>query len=313
MNLTIIFSISLAILVVSWYISEYTHFHHTPRMVTKIFAAELDKDSKSGKIFKVIGGENQNIVDPFLSFEHFILEKPYGFNDHPHRGTDKVTYIIGGEMIYEDFRGNVGALSAGDAMWMTSGKGMVHAEMPLSDTVEGVRVEILLKNDFRMCDPAYQYLKSDEIATAEDSYARVKVIAGESMGRASHTITRTPGLFLIFDLGKGGEAFQEIPQGWNAVIYVLQGRIEIQGDEIKARHGAVLSQWDNDLTVKSKKGATFILIAAEPMDEMMVQFGPYVMPNYPLVEKAHRDFKNGQDGFEGAPEWKSTIGKQLNQ
>lgn len=85
-------------------------------MITRIFNAELDKKSESGKIYKIIGTEKQGIIDPFLSIDHFYLEKGKGFHDHPHRGNDKVTYIINGELSYEDFNGNSGVLSPGDAI-----------------------------------------------------------------------------------------------------------------------------------------------------------------------------------------------------
>lgn len=114
--------------------------------------------------------------------------------------------------------------------------------MPFSDTVEGIQVSLNLRGDYKMCDPAYQYLKNEDLITSEYNNARVKIIAGESLGRAAYTITRTPSLLLIFDLDKNTEVLQEIPQGWNAVLYVLSGKISVLDEEIKAKQGATLSQ-----------------------------------------------------------------------
>ena len=51
-------------------------------------------------------------------------------------------------------------------------------------------------------------------------------------------------------------------------------------------------------------------MAAETVGDLLVVFGQFYRPNYPMVEKAHRDYKTGKDGFEGSVEWMSNFKKE---
>jgi hypothetical protein len=45
-------------------------------------------------------------IDPFLMLDEFHVTKPAGFPDHPHRGFETVTYMLGGAFVHEDFAGH---------------------------------------------------------------------------------------------------------------------------------------------------------------------------------------------------------------
>ncbi len=49
---------------------------------------------------------------------------------HPHRGIKTVTYMIHGRVNHKDSMGNSGSITDGDVQWMTSGRGILHEEMP---------------------------------------------------------------------------------------------------------------------------------------------------------------------------------------
>jgi redox-sensitive bicupin YhaK (pirin superfamily) len=87
---------------------------------------------------RIIGSRNVRNLDPFLMLDHFTVQKPHGFPDHPHRGFETVTYVIQGKICHEDFKGHSGEIGPGDIQWMTAGRGIVHAEMPGTDYAEGM-------------------------------------------------------------------------------------------------------------------------------------------------------------------------------
>lgn len=90
-------------------------------------------------------------------FDEGKVSLPAGFPDHPHRGMETVTYILGGSIMHEDCVGNRGTLYEGDMQWMTAGKGILHSEMPTSFTEESHVTQLWLnlekKNKF--CKPQY--------------------------------------------------------------------------------------------------------------------------------------------------------------
>ena len=52
-----------------------------------------------------------------------------GFPRHPHRGFETVTVARRGYVDHSDSLGATARYGAGDAQWMTAGRGIVHAEM----------------------------------------------------------------------------------------------------------------------------------------------------------------------------------------
>ena len=81
------------------------------------------------------GPQRANLYDPFLLFDHFAFNDPVegpivGFPMHPHRGIETVTYMLEGSVHHRDSLGNAGLIGPGDVQWMTSGRGIMHEELP---------------------------------------------------------------------------------------------------------------------------------------------------------------------------------------
>lgn len=54
-----------------------------------------------------------------------------------------------------------------------------------------------------------------------------------------------------------------------------------------------------------------VLIAGEPLDQRVVQYGPFVLNTTQQIKDAFMDFQFGRNGFEKAPGWESEIGKSM--
>jgi redox-sensitive bicupin YhaK (pirin superfamily) len=95
------------------------------------------------------------------------MPRETGFPDHPHRGLTTVTNILQGQWAHEDFLGNCGTLQPGEVQWMSSGRGIMHCEMPVHDgpdAVDPVALQLWVDTpaDKKMDPPSYLGLKKEE-------------------------------------------------------------------------------------------------------------------------------------------------------
>ncbi|XP_061526759.1 pirin isoform X2 [Phycodurus eques] len=282
------------------------------RKVEKIVLSVEQGEGVGARVRRSVGRKEN--LDPFLMLDEFRVSKPAGFPDHPHRGFETVTYVLEGVVAHEDFCGHSGRLQPGDLQWMTAGRGVVHAEMPMSEEpLVGLQLWVNLSRQNKMVEPAYQELRSSEIPKPTQGGVTVAVISGEALGAKAKVFTRTSTMYLDFALRTGAQHVQPVPSGWTAFIYTLSGTIHVGPDEeqqkVEPHHTVVFG--DGDCVRFVNKGydiSHFVLIAGEPINEPVVKHGPFVMNTQEEISQAISDYRNAQNGFERALNWRSKIG-----
>lgn len=246
-------------------------------------------------------------------------------------GMATLTYLLDGTFRHEDHLGNAGKLEPHDVQMMIAGRGILHAEMPVHGpgmpNPTGLQLWIDLPREMKMITPQYEEVKAKDMPTAHPSPdVMVRVICGESDGGEGEGVVaalvrKVAGCwFLDAALADAGSTFfQRLPKGWNAFLYVLDGEVQV-GDNgaglrpsvAKTFHTAFLSAEEEStgvrLTAHGDKGARFVIVAGEPLNQPVVQYGPMVMNTQQEIRQAFMDYKLGQNGFENAHTWASTIG-----
>ncbi|XP_048028092.1 pirin [Megalobrama amblycephala] len=287
------------------------------RRVSKVILSVEQAEGVGARVRRSIGRRELENLDPFLMLDEFCIAKPAGFPDHPHRGFETVTYLLSGVTAHEDFCGHSGKLEPGDLQWMTAGRGVIHAEMPVSDgRIHGLQLWVNLKSADKMVEPQYQELKSKEIPKPSKDGVTVNVISGEALGVKSKVYTRTPTMYLDFMLKEGAKHVQPVPKGWTAFIYTLAGSLCTGPDDdlrkIEPHHTVVLE--DGECVRVENKAAEeshFVLIAGEPINEPVVKHGPFVMNTQEEIDQTISDFRSATNGFERAKVWRSKIGQKF--
>jgi redox-sensitive bicupin YhaK (pirin superfamily) len=226
-----------------------------------------------------------------------------GFPAHPHRGFETVTYMLEGHMLHEDHLGNQGHLKTGGVQWMTAGRGIIHSEMPqqVSGAMRGFQLWINLPAKEKMKAAGYKDIQVEDIPKVTlVNGGSVKVIAGtyddgKEVQGPIQGITTAP-LFLDVHLPPHGEFEHHIPKELNAFVYLYEGELEIGGPMMPAPKQAAIVLGDGDrLKVKSGElGAQFIVLAALPLHEPIVQYGPFVMNTRAEIEQAIDDYQNNR-------------------
>lgn len=84
------------------------------KSIAQSFIAREQNEGVGARVKRFIGVRQLPNLDPFLMMDNFNVKLPAGFPDHPHRGMETVTYMLSGEILHEDFKGNAGKLGPGD-------------------------------------------------------------------------------------------------------------------------------------------------------------------------------------------------------
>lgn len=249
-----------------------------------------------------------------------------GFPDHPHRGQETITYLMEGAVDHEDFTGSKGTINAGDLQFMTAGRGIVHAEMPRDDgvgsVIKGMQLWVDLPKDLKDCEPRYRDLRANEIpvATADDGKVEIKVISGRSQGVDSvQELAYTPVWLLDVTIQPGGRLAQPLPAKWNSFSYTFDGNVTWDTGATKQevpQHHTVVFEQSGDQVIASvapdaKTPARALIVAGLPLDQPIVQYGPFVLNDASGIRKALMDYQTYSNGFERAEGWQSEIGKAM--
>lgn len=235
--------------------------------------------------------------------------------------------MLHGAFDHEDFAGNRGTIETGDLQFMTAGRGIMHAEMPRQNADGsanvGLQLWVDLPESLKMCEPRYRDLRAAEIPTADgdDGRVHVKVISGRSLGVDSvKDLAYTPVWILDVTVKPGGSIAQDLPKGWNAFAYTLEGDIKFSdgagGEQRVAQYHNVVFGEAGDMVRASvdadaKEPARFVFIAGTPLNQQVVQWGPFVLSNANDVRKALADYQSYRNGFERGLGWRSEIGKSM--
>ena len=259
------------------------------KVVSKVVESRWQSEGRGARVRRSIGRPELRNLDPFLLLDEFEGSgaEGAGFPDHPHRGFETVSYLLEGEFTHEDFAGedstyyeddlyylkhcsgNRGVLRPGDLQWMTAGRGIVHSEMPGWERTRGLQLWVNLASEYKMVEPQYQELTSDQIPVAERDGARVKVIAGHSLGVSSEVRTRTPTYYLDISLDPASRHSQEVPDSWTTFVYILSGTLRF-GDKVVEAHNTVLFTHEGEgveLENSGSEPAHCVLIAGRPIRE----------------------------------------------
>lgn len=297
-----------------------------PRAIRQAFLAIEQSEGAGARVRRSIGTPKLRNFSPFLMLDHFTISPGAGFPDHPHRGQETITYLLKGAVDHEDFACNKGTIETGDLQFMTAGRGIMHAEMPRQNpdgsANVGMQLWVDLPEKLKKCEPRYRDLRAAEIPTihVDDGKVTVKIISGQSHGTDSvQELAYTPVWIFDITIKPGGKITQPLPIGWNAFAYTLKGSTAFgvgkEQTTVGPYHNVVFEQKGDSVSAEVSKDAKedgqFILVAGLPLDQKVVQYGPFVLNSQEEVYQAMLDYQSHANGFERAKGWQSEIGKSM--
>jgi redox-sensitive bicupin YhaK (pirin superfamily) len=251
-------------------------------------------------------------IDPFLLLHHADVKAPShikpdhaGIGPHPHRGFSPVTFIFKGGVHHRDSRGNDSTIYAGGAQWMNAGMGILHSERPPYDIHDiGGRQEIIqlwintpAKN--KMDQPAYYPISEEEapVFVSEDEKVSGKVFSGKVAGVKGPIPSQTVVNAATLTFKKGGKISIVFPADHNALIYLLDGKLKVEGfGMVEELHLVHFKNDGEGITLEGLEDTRILLLSGQPLNEPVVSHGPFVMNTQTQIMEAMRDYQMGKMG-----------------
>ncbi|RYY40734.1 MAG: pirin family protein [Chitinophagaceae bacterium] len=279
--------------------------HRTAKLHTQLVHMNVGPAFKVKQPFPVAGLEQ---VSPFILLHHAGPQwhapgaLQARLSPHPHRGFEPVTFLFSGQLHHKDSTGAQGFLRSGDVQWMTAGSGIIHSEGPSADfarnggSMELVQLWVNLPRAHKMTTPKYQDLRAQSMPFIERSGFRVQLVAGSLEGVNGPAQTFSPIIAAMVHFDAVGAIELAVPEGWNALAYVLKGSVRT-GTATVGTNGLAEYRADGDgVALEALEEGYLLLLAGEPIEEPVVSYGPFVM-NYPgEIKQAILDYENGRMG-----------------
>lgn len=277
------------------------------RELARLINGQNTSDGAGVKLKRIINPQDKLPFDPFILFDEFGSDEPMdyikGFPEHPHRGFETVTYMLEGAMLHRDHLGNEGHLRKGDVQWMTAAHGILHSEMPEQEEglLHGFQLWLNLPAKEKMKPPHYKDIAAYNIPVVDlGSGSYLKLITGQyhdGTGVISGAVQGIATQPIFMDVHFHGVQHLQIPLSsqHTALVYVYKGEITVGSEDDVIQEGQLgqLVNGDTLFLATNDLAASFLILAALPLNEPVVQAGPFVMNTMEEIEQAFRDYRNG--------------------
>lgn len=240
-----------------------------------------------------------------------------GFPAHPHRGFETVTIVLQGYVDHADSAGQSGKYGAGDVQWMTAGKGMQHSEMfPLvyedqDNTLELFQVWLNLPAKDKFVEPSYKMLWSEAIPKViQENEQGQKSIINVIAGCINETKSLPPnpdswankkenhvGIYTVKMEPEASFTLPKVSSTLNRNLYFYRGaNIHIDGQVIGDKSSLKLVGDEEVEIINGKKESHLLVLEGEPINEPVVNYGPFVMNTFEEIQQAYQDYQETQFG-----------------
>ncbi|MCC7046213.1 MAG: pirin family protein [Alphaproteobacteria bacterium] len=177
-----------------------------------------------------------------------------GFDLHPHRDMEIVTYVRQGTITHRDNLGNVGHTSAGNVQVMSAGTGIVHAEHNLGD--EPVRLfQIWIMPRKQGVEPRWETRNFPEGA----SDGKLHVMASGRAGETGAMAINQDAAVLGGRLKAGESVTYNLKDGRHVYVVATDGALRINGVEVPARAGAAINE-ERQLQIEAAAATDIVLV-----------------------------------------------------
>ena len=246
------------------------------------------------------------LVDPVMGMDHYRMNA-VTFAPHPHAGFSAISYLFedsAGGLRNRDSLGNDFVVEPGGIVWTQAGSGVIHDELPavVGQQVHGLQIFVNLKAANKERRPEVFLLKAEQVPVWRDGVGNSIRIAVGAYGELSSPIRPAePFNFYDIEMAPAGEVTLPITGGWNMMIYVTGGSVQVAGDSGRVLNagdavGVGVSENTADISILAKKASRIVVLSGAALREPVTQYGPFIMNTPAQIEAAVERYQRGDMG-----------------
>ena len=158
-----------------------------------------------------------------------------GFDPHPHRDMEILTYVLSGALRHQDSMGNGSVIRPGEWQKMSAGTGVVHAEFNDSDDVPLHLLQIWIVPDEKGLAPSY-----DERSYPDAERLGKWRVAASKDGRDGSIVVHQDVTLSVSKVRPGDRLDYDLAPGRGAWLQVATGAVTVNGTRLSAGDAAAV-------------------------------------------------------------------------
>ena len=280
-----------------------------------------DKFPKGNDVMgPVTSMQGRHMGDDFIIKDGFRMyhgKTVPGFPGHPHRGFETITVVRQGIVDHADSLGAAGRYGNGDVQWMTAGKGVQHSEMfPLlnkekENPMELFQIWLNLPKKDKMVEPHFKMLWKDSIPRYEYVDLNKKTTSVEVIAGAIENIkaplpppnswaainTNEVAVWNIKMEAGANWTLPKASEGINRTLYFYEGESLVLAGTNIPNYSAVELVSNAEIVLQAgTKEVSILILQGKPINEPVIQYGPFVMNTKEEINQAFEDYHQTQFG-----------------
>ena len=181
-----------------------------------------------------------------------LVDAHSGFDTHPHRDMEIISYVVEGELTHEDSMGNIGRLKRGEVQYMSAGTGVYHSEHNLGEKIARF-LQIWILPDKGGHKPNYGEYKFE---WNERKNKWLNIVSSND-GNASIKINQDVNIFTL-ELDESNELNYSVKVDRQAYLVQIEGKSNINGIVLNERDAMEIVE--EDIKIKADVLSHFIVL-----------------------------------------------------
>lgn len=215
-----------------------SHFHFS-------FAEYYNPENINFGVLRVI---NDDLIQPHT-----------GFDTHPHRDMEIITYVVDGELTHADSMSNRRTLTRGQVQYMSAGTGVTHSEHNKGDELLRL-MQIWIFPDTKGLDPNYGDHRF-AIDDRNDRWMPIATSVGNNSSAAPVKIHQDINMYAAI-LSKGKTMTFEVAEGRQAYFVLIEGSAKV-GESIVLNERDALEAVEENVELTAPESAHILVIEME--------------------------------------------------